>query len=385
MLDANAPIPPPSAIGDTAELTDIMPFAMGQEGVMIELDGQPISCLLQFMNGEWIHAQQPRMYQQFFGQHHILDLAPDLAISKEIHELSEILQQEPTSETDRPQEAMKPLMARTPEVHRSLFSLANSVYQARPHQRSEPSPMTTRLETSTGHRSSTPFASSTKTHAEPQVTPKEATVIKEHKSEHKDKQERQGGQGGQGQHQQRDQQQKKRHSAGIQATTRSQKVSDSSQVTRQTPPESTENIYVRFMNLMARILSQAEAEAHDLYQRIKNRTDQVDLLTSVLQKVNASSGEWDISRDQQALQLLQRARELGVEIPEGKTKWTEEEKRLLKENVQMRKDSMEKITQLERTDMQRFLQEASQCHQARSNILKLLKEVMDAIIYNLRP
>jgi len=51
----------------------------------------------------------------------------------------------------------------------------------------------------------------------------------------------------------------------------------------------------------------------------------------------------------------------------------------------MRKDSMEKVTQLERTDMQRYLQEASQCHQARSNVLKLLKEVMDTIIHNMRP
>ena len=51
----------------------------------------------------------------------------------------------------------------------------------------------------------------------------------------------------------------------------------------------------------------------------------------------------------------------------------------------MKKDSMEKITQLERTDMQRYLQEVSQCHQTRSNVLKLLKEVIDTFIYNLRP
>ena len=83
--------------------------------------------------------------------------------------------------------------------------------------------------------------------------------------------------------------------------------------------------------------------------------------------------------------LIEKARAIGVDIPSDKLTWTDEEKKLFKENIQMRKDSMEKVTQLERTDMQRYLQEASQCHQARSNILKLLKEVTDTILANLRP
>lgn len=145
-----------------------------------------------------------------------------------------------------------------------------------------------------------------------------------------------------------------------------------------------DSIYIRFMALMARILGQAEAEAHDLYLRIKERTDNIDILTLLISKVNATKGDIDWSENEEMKLLLSKARSLGVEIPEGKEKWTEEEKKLFKENIQMRKDSMEKLTQLERTDMQRYLQEASQCHQARSNILKLLKEVMDTIIANMR-
>ncbi|MCC5832828.1 MAG: hypothetical protein JJU12_07295 [Chlamydiales bacterium] len=148
---------------------------------------------------------------------------------------------------------------------------------------------------------------------------------------------------------------------------------------------SVENIYIRFMALMARILGQAEAEAHDLYMRIKERTDNIDLLTLLISKINSEQGAIDWTNNQEMKQLIEKARAFGVDIAQGKLKWSEDEKKLLKENIQMRKDSMEKVTQLERTDMQRYLQEASQCHQARSNVLKLLKEVMDTIIHNMRP
>lgn len=147
---------------------------------------------------------------------------------------------------------------------------------------------------------------------------------------------------------------------------------------------SVENIYVRFMALMARILRQSELEAHDLYLRIKERTDNIDVLTLLMSKINSEKGAIDWTNNAEMKALLEKARAMGVEIPKDKFKWTEEEKKLFKENIQMRKDSMEKVTQLERTDMQRYLQEASQCHQARSNVLKLLKEVIDNIIANMR-
>lgn len=148
---------------------------------------------------------------------------------------------------------------------------------------------------------------------------------------------------------------------------------------------SVENIYIRFMALMARILGQAEREAHELYLRIKERTDNVDVLTLLLSKINSEKGPIDWTNNEEMKALIEKARSIGVDIPADKLTWTEEEKKLFKENIQMRKDSMEKVTQLERTDMQRYLQEASQCHQARSNILKLLKEVTDTILANLRP
>ncbi|EPP34720.1 hypothetical protein CP10139811_0454 [Chlamydia ibidis] len=145
-----------------------------------------------------------------------------------------------------------------------------------------------------------------------------------------------------------------------------------------------ENVFIRFMKLMARILGQAEAEANELYNRVKQRTDDVDQLTELISQINACPGDIDWSNNETVIPLLKTAEAHGITI-NSPAKWSEESKKLFKENVQIRKENLEKITQLERTDMQRHLQEVSQCHQARSNVLKLMKEVMDTFVYNLRP
>ncbi|MBF5050421.1 Uncharacterized protein CLAVI_000023 [Candidatus Clavichlamydia salmonicola] len=145
------------------------------------------------------------------------------------------------------------------------------------------------------------------------------------------------------------------------------------------------NIFARFMALMARILGQAEAEAHTLYLKIKTRTDNIDTLSLLSAKLNSEKGAVNWTQNPEMCLLIDKVREIGVPIPEGKYSWTDNEKSLLKENLQMKKDGFEKVTQLERTDMQRYLQESSQCHQARSNVLKLLKEVVDTFVHNVRP
>ncbi|MCP5470209.1 MAG: hypothetical protein H7A36_06890 [Chlamydiales bacterium] len=266
-----------------------------------------------------------------------------------------------------------------PQVHRSLFSLARSMNAAMTTRQQEvsaqPQPMTAQVST-------------------PQ------SITRHQKTEsHLRVEEREGG--GQGKNRDDDQQHKKKKKQELFRVKAANKktvviqrhankeINESG--SKEEPPEEkvslggVENIYIRFMALMARILGQAEAEAHQLYMKIKDRTDNVDALSLLMAKINAhKQKKIDWTNDPEMQKLVDKAREIGVEIPEGKYSWSEEELHLLKENIQMRKDSMEKITQLERTDMQRYLQEASQCHQARSNVLKLMKEVIDTIIHNMR-
>jgi hypothetical protein len=302
----------------------------------------------------------------------------------------------PLPESGKAQMAQpQPAKGEQPQVvYSSLFSLAHSFNKGLTEARkaAQTEQQQKQLETREETRPNSPMAFMT-----PQsLRDSHFSETRHERDKEKDEEQREGSGGNQDrQEQQQEEQRKRREIFTLKA---SRKVT-STQAAREesggsggsSPPKanqslgSVENIYIRFMALMARILGQAEAEAHDLYMRIKERTDSIDLLTLLISKINSEKGAIDWSNNEEMKQLIEKARALGVDIPQGKFKWNEDEKKLLKENIQMRKDSMEKVTQLERTDMQRYLQEASQCHQARSNVLKLLKEVMDTIIHNMRP
>ncbi len=367
-----------------------------------EGDSTQVSTYLQQVNEEWILAQKPEVFSTLVEQHTIIFFSKELVeVETEIHTLfgkleTTPIKEQPRQATSKPvvnQEStanramptidirsqrpiafdkhqMPPLPKEAGSMPSSIFSLAAKVYTQERHKAAEKAEVqgkTTKQEGSTLL-----------------VT---AGIRKEETQELDLKREREGsGQGKQDREQEKEDQRKeqqKRFKVEA-AKTEGKKGEPTINTICNDGLQGMENIYVRFMALMARILGQAEAEAHDLYNKIKARTDKIDLLTTLIQKINSSSGGVDWEKDVQMRKLIDQVRECGVEIPPGKYSWAEDEKILLKENIQMRKDSMEKITQLERTDMQRYLQEASQCHQARSNILKLLKEVVDTVIYNLR-
>lgn len=298
----------------------------------------------------------------------------------------------------RPQESASPeaapVKAKSDVVHSSLFSLARSLntsIAARDQAKNNPHK---NVDHGSGRHEGFSMASNSNTTIE--------RLIPEQNHYDRDREGKQGQQEEQKQEQQQKRGDKKKkivpigsvqtsvqtsQDTGTVYTSKSSSKSKAQAARGQhIPPNGggIDNIYIRFMALMARILGQSEMEAHQLYLRIKERTDNIDTLTLLVSKINSEKGAIDWSQSEEMKMLVEKARALGVDIPEGKYTWSEEEKKLLKENISMRKDSMEKVTQLERTDMQRYLQEASQCHQARSNVLKLLKEVVDTIVANMR-
>ncbi len=290
-----------------------------------------------------------------------------------------------------PQNAPETPKSEKPEVYTSLFSLAQSFNKGLTETRKQTSPQPQQKQAKAREESR---SNSSLGFSSPEKSSREMLTSETHHDYQEQDDEQKEGSGGQ-QHKQQDEKEDPREQFNMKA---SRKVSPAraarEPVAASGPtlgPKANEaldgagNIFIRFMALMARILGQSEAEAHDLYNRIKERTDNIDHLTLLISKINSEGGALDWSENEEMKALVEKAREIGVDIPEGKLQWSEDEARLLKENIHLRKDSMEKVTQMERTDMQRYLQEASQCHQARSNVLKLLKEVMDTIIHNMRP
>lgn len=316
----------------------------------------------------------PEMPEKLLGEHEFMEITSEtIEIEQEIEQLSKELEKP----ADKAPEGLKQGQARPqgdvvreqPEVHTSIFSLARSFNSQLTQGKKE----NARPHTSKGReegRAAQPLAYQ-------QAESLETLHLGETKEE-RDEEQREGFD------QQQQKQEDKRKYFEVKGSRRVSRSQRTSGARGESLPVSMEGIYTRFMALMARILGQAEAEAHALYQRIKHRTDSIDVLTLLISKINSEPGKIDWSDNEEMKKLIAAARAMGVDIPEGKLEWSDDEKKLLKENIQMRKDSMEKVTQLERTDMQRYLQEASQCHQARSNVLKLLKEVMDTIIHNMR-
>lgn len=283
--------------------------------------------------------------------------------------------------------------AQTPKVFSSLFSLAKSV-----HSETASKVRSHKEELTNGRKEPTAAPFSTKSEAP--LTQELQLNSEEHENGEEKGQDQGGQQDKEGQQQEKERPRqpfgfiakKGKKQQVVNATYGSEpkfstynKEEKRGEQTAHTVMNNIGSLYFRFMGLMSRILGQAEAESHSLYQRIKDRTDQVDVLIKLQSKINNASGAIDWTKDEEGQKLVEAARAIGVDIPKDKLKWKVEEIPLLKENISMRKDSMEKITQLERTDMQRYLQEASQCHQARSNILKLMKEVVDTFVHNMRP
>ncbi|MCH9609125.1 MAG: hypothetical protein S4CHLAM45_08880 [Chlamydiales bacterium] len=334
---------------------------------VMEGETEQVSEELQQFNLQWIEYERPEVFTTFADKHEIIHITDTLvAVEEEIGALQEQLDHSiPLKDGTAPQKGVKRERAETQreqaKTPSSIFDLASSTKkqqktspESRPHKK---------MRDQEGKERFSLFSPST--HKRTQ-TPVRSYKLRQDQ-----------GEGGGKEKEQHDQEKEDRRKKA--------KVEEISKKNGNATLYGIENVYVRFMALMARILGQSEAEAHNLYSKIKGRTDQIDLLTTFIQKINSSGGGIDWEEDEQMRSVVDQARKLGVDIPEGKYSWAEDEKILLKENIQMRKDSMEKVTQLERTDMQRYLQESSQCHQARSNILKLMKEVIDTFIYNMRP
>lgn len=148
-----------------------------------------------------------------------------------------------------------------------------------------------------------------------------------------------------------------------------------------------DHLFTKIFSLLKDLHSVVETDAAELHSRIKTRTEHLKRLSTLVQKINTvppgQSVDW--SKDPEMKALLDEARALGVEIEKGKYAFSEKELEHLKENTQIVRDRFEKLTQTERADLQRYLQEASQYLQFISNLLKKVETVGDTLSRNVRP
>ncbi len=154
------------------------------------------------------------------------------------------------------------------------------------------------------------------------------------------------------------------------------------------PPAQDSDVFLEFMALAEKIQQQAEYEAHDLYSKMKYRSECIELLTLLLQKLKAAKGDIDWSKNEEMKKMVDKAREMGVIFPgddsgELKYKWKSSDVKKIEDNIKLLKNNIDQATLLERTHMQKFLQEAAQWLEAISGVLKLRDRVASTFAHNI--
>lgn len=109
---------------------------------------------------------------------------------------------------------------------------------------------------------------------------------------------------------------------------------------------------------------------------LKKRQDQVAYLHKLIKKINnaTSKGEFDCSQDTELQQMLQQAKEYGVDLNDGKFKFNAEEREKLVENIKMTTDDLNVLNDMQLQTVTRLTTERYESYQLARSIMKPLHE-----------
>lgn len=113
------------------------------------------------------------------------------------------------------------------------------------------------------------------------------------------------------------------------------------------------------------------------FDELKPRQDQVAFLHKLLKAVNSSTddkGGFDWSKNEELQTLLGKAREMGVDIPEGKMKFTKDERERLIDNVKMTVEDLNVQNDMQLQNITRLNNERYESYQLARATMKPLHD-----------
>lgn len=113
------------------------------------------------------------------------------------------------------------------------------------------------------------------------------------------------------------------------------------------------------------------------YETLRARQEDVRFLHALLKAVNAATdenGEFDWSDEPELLEMLEKAREMGVDIPEGKTKFSAEDRLRLVENIKVTVEDLNLQNELQLQTITRLTNERYEMYQLARAIMRPLHE-----------
>lgn len=147
----------------------------------------------------------------------------------------------------------------------------------------------------------------------------------------------------------------------------------------------TKDAYIGALEQGLRQVRLLQQDTHEFYAKLKARTDCLEALSKLVTEINnnaSNTGKVNWAGDARVKELLDQARALGVNIPEGKYEFTLDERKLLKEDLEERKTHFRSLAQTERLEYQHLLSDLNIWLEFCSQVLKSRERPAQVILGN---
>lgn len=124
-------------------------------------------------------------------------------------------------------------------------------------------------------------------------------------------------------------------------------------------------------------LKYLQEKTQNEFSELKDRQAKVAELHNILKALNAATdakGELDLTKNEELKQLLSKAKELGVDVKDGKFKFNKEERERLVENIRMTVEDLNVKNDMQLQVISRLTNERYESYQMARSILKPLHD-----------
>lgn len=123
-------------------------------------------------------------------------------------------------------------------------------------------------------------------------------------------------------------------------------------------------------------LKYLEGKITSEFLELKKRQDQISFLHKLIKTINIGTvnEEFDCSKNQELKDLLGKAKEYGVEIKDGKFKYSKDERERLIENIRITAEDLNVLNDMQLQTITRFTNERYESYQLARSIMKPLHD-----------
>lgn len=126
----------------------------------------------------------------------------------------------------------------------------------------------------------------------------------------------------------------------------------------------------------AQRLNHLEKQITDSFIELKKRQDEVAFLHKLMKSINTATTDeaFDCTNNEELKQLLNKAKDLGIEITEGKYKYSKEERERLIDNIKITVDDKNVLNDMDLQKVTRLTTERYESYQLIRAMMKPLHE-----------